>query len=437
MQKTYRRSHIRTRNAIEDDSVKVEGYEQLAETILSDFYKRFDESFNKKLDNLDVKSLTLRQDEILAVLRKDLDQYVNEATGKPITEDQKEEVLSFIKRQVWGYGIIDELIHDKDISDIKIYDAKNIRIKKKGKRSGVSASFESDEKYLSFIAHVAEKNKVNLGAANAIRTFTDNSLDDFILRITIITGLLCDSGLPCLCIRKISKQKLSLADLNAAGMFDEKVVEQKSKVSVKEGKALLPKDKATFEALLKEMVASKGILITGKGASGKTTLLNALLGIVSADESVMIAQENTELFDATHPDILTAHVMVNDGDSKITYSLGDLTRAALLIDVDRVIVGEVKDSAEAAALSKASMTGHKCITSVHGESCELGVEKMADYITQGTGYKRTDALRQLLGFEYVIHLKDFRIDEIVKITRFDDKTERLILEHIYPKGGLR
>lgn len=67
--------------------------------------------------------------------------------------------------------------------------------------------------------------------------------------------------------------------------------------------------------------------------------------------------------------------MVNGGDSKVSYNLGDLTRVALLVDLDRVIVGEVKEGSEAAGLSKASMTGHKCWTSVHGANCEMAVER--------------------------------------------------------------
>ena len=150
-------------------------------------------------------------------------------------------------------------------------------------------------------------------------------------------------------------------------------------------------------------------------------------------ESIMICQENSELFDNCHPDLLAAHVMINGGDSKVSYTLGDLTRAALLVDLDRVIVGEVKEGSEAAGLSKASMTGHKCWTSVHGENCEMAVDKMADYISQATGYSTRDSLKQLQGFEYVVHLRNYQVDDIIRITGWDAKSERLILEQVYPK----
>ena len=86
----------------------------------------------------------------------------------------------------------------------------------------------------------------------------------------------------------------------------------------------------------------------------------------------------------------------------------------------------------AAGLSKASMTGHKCWTSVHGESCEMAVDKMADYISQATGYSTKDSLKQLQGFEYVVHLRNFRVDEVIRIAGWDKERDALIFEKVYP-----
>ena len=58
---------------------------------------------------------------------------------------------------------------------------------------------------------------------------------------------------------------------------------------------------SNIEEILNAMVTSKGILFTGKGASGKTTLMNALIAEIPHDESIMICQENSELFDNNHP----------------------------------------------------------------------------------------------------------------------------------------
>lgn len=73
---------------------------------------------------------------------------------------------------------------------LKLYGADNIRIKRIGQRGNSGVTFESEREYQKFVTKILERNKVNLGTANAIQTFTDRGQDDFILRITIISGLM-------------------------------------------------------------------------------------------------------------------------------------------------------------------------------------------------------------------------------------------------------
>ena len=399
----------------------VKAYMALATRLVEDFYKKQNAGLLANLSKRNYEELSASKDKVKDSLRRELAEYVD-ADGRELSEEEKDFVLDLVRKEMWGYGIIDDLIHDPSISDIKTYSAKNIRIKRMGKRYESGVEFEDNKTYMVFVTRLLERNKINLGTANAIQTFTDMNQEGFILRITAISGLLTDTGLPCVAFRKIPKDKYTLKTLEEAGMFDLAPVEiQSAKIAL-----------SNIEEILNAMVTSKGILFTGKGASGKTTLMNALIAEIPHDESIMICQENSELFDNNHPDLLAAHVMTNGGDSKVSYNLGDLTRAALLVDLDRVIVGEVKEGSEAAGLSKASMTGHKCWTSVHGESCEMAVDKMADYISQATGYGTKEALKQLTGYEYVVHLRNFRIDEIVRIDGWDKKNDSIILTPIYP-----
>ena len=404
-------------------------YLTLATMVVEDFYKKQSAGLLSNLNKRNVEELSVSREKILKSIREQLSEYQSEG-GAAITEEEKDYVMELIDRELWGYGVIDPFIHDKDISDIKIYAAERVRGKRIGERIPLEVKFESEKAYLKFASKLLERNKINLGTANAIQTFTDTSLDDFLLRITVISSLLTDSGLPVIAIRKIPKDKDDLMKLTHKGMFAKgkrKKREDEKKRSVRVFEQMNPE----LGPLIQTMILSKGILFTGKGASGKTTLMNAMITEIPYDESVMICQENAELFDLNHPDLFGCHVLTNTGDSKISYELGDLTRAALLVDLDRVIVGEVKNGSEAAGLSKASMTGHKCWTSVHGESCEMAVDKMADYISQATGYSTRDALKQLLGFEYVVHLKDFRVNEVVRIAGWNAKEDGLIYETVY------
>jgi len=393
-------------------------YMELAKLLCEEFQKKQGATLLANLTKRNMDALDVSKEKILSEVRAELSDYQDE-DGNPLTDEEMELVLELVRNDIWGYGVIDDLIHDKEISDIKLYNAGNIQIKKLGKRGGCDVCFEDEKDYNRFVTKILERNKVNLGTANAIQTFTDSDQEDFILRITVMAALVADSKITMMAIRKIPKDKYTLQDLAKAGMFGD------------------TKPEELIEVLRDAALYGKGMLFTGKGASGKTTLMNALISEIPFDESVMICQENAELFDANHPNLFAAHVITNNGDSKISYDLGDLTRAALLVDLDRVIVGEVKEGSEAAGLSKASMTGHKCWTSVHGENCEMAVDKMADYISQATGYSTRDSLKQLQGFEYVVHLRNYRVDEIIRIAGWDAKNEQLIFEQVYPKAKER
>ena len=409
--------------------LKNKAYLQLANLLVEEFYKKQSAGLLSNLNKRNVDELSVSREKILKDIREQLGEYQSEG-GAAITEEEKDMVMELIDRELWGYGIIDPFIHEADISDIKIYGAKRVMGKEVGQRIPLPVEFDSEKVYLKFVSKLLERNKINLGTANAIQTFTDTSLDDFILRITVISALLTDSGLPVIAVRKIPKNKYDLMNLTHKGMFQKGSREKKVKEKDRQAR-VFEQMNPQLGPLIMKMIHSKGILFTGKGASGKTTLMNAMIAEIPHDESVMICQENAELFDLNHPDLFGCHVLTNTGDSKISYELGDLTRAALLVDLDRVIVGEVKNGSEAAGLSKASMTGHKCWTSVHGESCQMAVDKMADYISQATGYSTRDALKQLLGFEYVVHLKNFRVDEVVRIAGWNAEEECLIYETVY------
>lgn len=401
----------------------------LALSLVDEFYENQGQGILNNLNKRTYGNLLSDREAVLTSIGESLSEYQDE-DGNEMTAEEKAAALSFVKKEIWGYGLIDDLIHDKTISDIKIHDAGHIRIKREGRRETSNLAFPSEAAYQSFVTRLLERNKVNLGTANAIQTFTDAEQEDFILRLAVISGLLIVGGSPCVVIRKIPKNKYSLQELEQMGMFSEQSSQQDDGEKIMD--PYISVEHLQFDLLLHRMICGKGILFTGKGASGKTTLMNACLEKIPETDSVMICQENAELFDLNHPDLIAAHVMINGGDSKVSYNLGDLTRVALLVDLDRVIVGEVKEGSEAAGLSKASMTGHKCWTSVHGESCEMAVEKMADYISQATGYGNREALKQLLGFEYVVHLRDFRVDEVVRIADFDHEKGKLILEKVYP-----
>ncbi len=324
-----------------------------------------------------------------------------------LDKESIEIVVNHFSKFIWGYYVLEEAINDKDISDIKVLAEDRVRIKRKGKRMNADISFQGKADYKRFISMVAVKNKTNLSDVNAIQSFTDkDSNDNFILRFNIATDFVNSTDVPYLHIRKIPKRKYTINDLEEMGMLT----------------------KEMSDYLIKQVKESSGIIFTGKGASGKTTLMNVLLEYIPHDCSGLVIQENEELFSNTHPDLMFQHIVTTHGEGKIQYDLKDLGRNGLLTDIDYFIIGEIKGG-EALYLLNAGYTGHKCWASVHGMNSTEAIYKLADYVRYESDYELCDILNMLKCMKTTVFLKDFKVEEISEVV--DCKDGELIYERIF------
>lgn len=331
-----------------------------------------------------------------------------------IKEQQLTKIIEEFSTYLWGYYVLEPLICNPDISDIKCMDYNLIRIKEKGVRKTADVSFLNRKDYRQFVQLIAVKNRTNLSDINAVQTFTDkDSNADFILRFTITTEFVNSVAVPYVHIRKISKHKYRLGELIAMGM--------------------LSHEQAVY---LKRMVTdSGGILFTGKGASGKTTLMNTLIEEIPHDKSGLFIQENEELFtppadEGGHPELMFEHIVSNRGEGKVKYTLGMLTATGLLQDLDYIGIGEIKGD-EAAAFMKASYTGQQCWATVHGKNSKEAINKLADYIKQAVHYELDECMRMLTGIETVVFLKNFKVEEISQIEGYDSNKKSLIISRVF------
>lgn len=272
--------------------------------------------------------------------RKEVVEYIRRIYR--ISETKIQRFVTYIEQYIFQFHVLTEVMEAKDISDIKVLAWDNVRIKQLGKRKGTKIRFWSPEDFWGFVEMIAVKNGINMGKVNAIQTFTDKkSSPDFIYRFNISTDTINSTEEPYLHIRKIPKEKKSVSDLVEQKMLDRKMVEYLN------------------------LRRKKGyVIICGKNGSGKTYLLNALLDEIPADESVMVVQENEELFSNVHPEMMFQHIAVRKGDKKVNFSLKELVVNSLLTDIDHIIIGEIKGE-EALYFITAALSGCNGMTTIH------------------------------------------------------------------------
>ena len=327
-----------------------------------------------------------------------------------ITQDEQdvEDTFKTFASFLWSYDIIDELIDDDEISDIKIYDWDHIRVQRLGHRETSKLKFRNPDHFKKFVEHTAIKNKASISAQNALQNFTDKYISDkAIMRFNITTPVVNSNEKYLLSIRKIPKHKYTTERLIELGFFTREMAEY-------------------FEDRIKN---GGGLLVAGKGGSGKTTLINWALDKLPDDISGLCIQENEELF-SNHPDIAFQHTIINRGEGKIEYNLGDLARNGLLMDIDYFIIGEIK-GAEALYLLNAVYTGAKGWATVHGSSATEAMKKLVDYIKYNSDYSQEEALQMLVHLDTVVFMQDFGVREVQEITGYDPEIGDLTYKKIF------
>lgn len=280
----------------------------------------------------------------------------------------KDQARLMFYQYVFCYFRLTPLIENPEISDIHCIAYDRIRIKKKGKRQEADVKFASKREYREFIDRVATQNGVNISNLNAIQRFVDyETNENYILRFTLIMPIVTTYGDPYLIIRKVPKNFLEMEDLVKENFLPQKLADT-----------------------LIERFRTGSTLICGGNSDGKTTLLNALKETLPEDMSVMVVQQADELTTKRHPDMIFLHSLSESAESAVTYDLEKLSIASLTMDVDFVIVGEVK-GAEALYLINAAYTGQLSAATVHSLSADTAAEKIVDYALQASQNMYTPA----------------------------------------------
>ena len=190
-------------------------------------------------------------------------------------------------------------------------------------------------------------------------------------------------------------------------------------------------DREIAEFLEKAVIARCNIVISGKGGSGKTTLMRNLINKIPEDMSITSCEETAELY-STHPNIIQREILSNRSKDK-NISLADLTAHALVMSNDCIVVGELKND-EAMAFFDAISTGHVGYATVHSDSSKNTANRLVtlmkrDYKAQLYSDKY---LRKMLAesLDLIIYMNNFKVQEITEVL-YDQETDDISYNPLY------
>ena len=307
---------------------------------------------------------------------------------------------------LFGYGPLQYLIDDPDITDIDAVSPTEITVKKFGVRMRISTAFESSTAYESFCRLLIIRQGGLINENDSHCRVTDKKLR-LRINVTVPPRSVEHSSLS---IRKHPSGSVGLEDLEAAGMFD-----------------------SSDRALLSEIALSScSFLICGKGGSGKTTLMRAMINAMPPLERVLIAESDSEIY-ADKPCCMSQRIRrKNEGGRPV--SLRDLVSDGLTMSLDTYCIGEIVGD-EAYEFLRAAYSGHRCLATIHAIGAEDALDRLVSLAKPVSAGETDRSLKNMLArsVDLIIYLKSFKIHKILRVKEYRKENDCYAFEVIREK----
>ncbi len=329
--------------------------------------------------------------------------------------DQGQNSFLPLKDQVWlrsrlfdsfrRLGALQELVDDKDISEIMVNGSDHIFVERRGHMARWEKSFDSQEQLEDTIQQIVSR--VNR-TVNVSRPIADARLPDG-SRVHVVLPPIALDG-PAVTIRKFP-EPITMAGLLNLGS--------------------VTKEAASF---LKSIVESGyNIFISGGTNSGKSTFLNALSAYIPQDERIVTIEDSAELQITHIPNLVRLETREANGEGEGEITIGDLIRASLRMNPSRIIVGEVRGK-EALDMISAMNTGHDgSLSTGHGNSPRDMLSRLETMVLMGADIPLGAVRSQIAAaINILIHLgrlrdKSRRILSIAEVAGYENGEIRLNL----------
>lgn len=352
-------------------------YYQIRATALSALFSELDD---QQIDNEDRDLLLSRVAGQVVIATRQIGQHLERSQADLLTHDLLDDLV--------GFGPLEDVLQDSEVTDIMVVGPKRIFIEKHGRLHETAIEFQDDFHLLAICQRIARRigRRIDESSPMCDARLPDGS------RVNIIVPPLAIDG-PSLTIRKFQTQRLSFAGLHALGALDERCIE--------------------FLNLLVQIRCN--LIVIGGTGSGKTTFLNSL------NQSLLVQERIVTCEDAAELQLQQRHIVRLETRSQNLEGTGEvpmraLIRNSLRMRPDRIIVGEVRGE-EAFDFIQAMNTGHDgSMGTMHANSCEDALSRLEGLISLGAPSLPIRTIQKMM---------TSAIDVIIEVRRFRDGSRKL------------
>jgi pilus assembly protein CpaF len=327
------------------------------------------------------------------------------------TRANKTRMLEWILADILGYGPLEPLLGDAEITEIMVNGPETIYVERFGKIELTNASFENDAHLRRIIDRIVAPIGRRVDEASPM---VDARLPNGYRVNATIPPLSLDGSL--LTIRKFSTNPFTAQDLTSNGTLTANVV-----------------------AFLRACVEARiNIVISGGTGSGKTTLLNVISRFIPANERIITIEDIAEL------QLGRGHVLRLERRPPNIESRGEITIRQLVINAlrmrpDRIVVGESRGG-EALDMLQAMNTGHDgSMTTIHSNSPRDSLRRIETMVMMAGMELPLQAIREQVAsaIELIVHMERMR-DGTRKVMRVTEvhgmEGDTIVLQDLFTFG---
>ncbi|MEM4296137.1 MAG: type II/IV secretion system ATPase subunit [Candidatus Anstonellales archaeon] len=275
---------------------------------------------------------------------------------KDITYNEEDALLlaGILKSQSFGIGKIDYILADPEIEEVVINNAFTPLIVYHRRYGWLKTNIKigSEEEIVNISSKIARRSGRQI-------TILTPLLDAHLIKGERVNATLYPISIRgnTITIRKFSEEPYTIPFL------------------IKNGTLNVDMASLLWQAIELEM----NMLIIGGTATGKTTLLNALLMLINNKQRLITIEDTKEL---NLPETFENYVSLltrepnPEGLGQVT--LLDLMINALRMRPDRIIVGEIRRKEEAIVLFEAMHTGHSVYSTFHADTAYIAVKRLTE-----------------------------------------------------------
>jgi pilus assembly protein CpaF len=322
---------------------------------------------------------------------------VDQEQGVPLTMAERRQLLNEIASDVLGYGPIDPLLNDPDITEVMVNGPYDIYVERHGRIEQTDIKFVDDIHLRRIIDKIVGQvgRRVDESTPMVDARLPDGSRVNAVIHPLAIGG-------PFLTIRKFAVDPYTESDLVKFGTMSQR----------------------TADFLRACVRGRQNIIISGGTGSGKTTTLNVLSSYLPDDERIVTVEDAAEL--QLHQDhVLTLEARPANIEGKGQVAIRDLVRNTLRMRPDRIVVGECR-SGEALDMLQAMNTGHDgSLTTIHSNKPRDTLSRIETMVLMAGFDLPVRAIREQIASA---------INLIVHVERLKDGTRRIT--HITEVEGM-